>query len=163
MLYYAYYMFRFYPSGCFLQDDSGSISDIARVVVSELTAGEKARLAGPEEEEEEAAMLMEEEARLSQPASDSSWACLEQLGATPQSAADGQAFTPSNWPAGQKLLQPLQLPISSEGPGEQQERQLQDIEDEVTEETRLLFRDRVRIRISQPSTDIGRYLVAESR
>ena len=66
----------------YCQDDSGSISDIARVVVSELTAGEKARLAGQvEEEEEDPAMLMEEEARLSQPASDSSWACLEQLGA----------------------------------------------------------------------------------
>lgn len=139
------------------QDESGSISDIARVVVSELTAGKTTRLEGQEEveEEEDPAMMMEEEARLSQPASDSSWACLDHLGATLPSGADAQGSTPNSWLAGQRLLQPLQPQINLEAYGEQQERQLQDIEDEVTEETRLLFRDRVRIRISQPSTDIG--------
>ncbi|RUS83212.1 hypothetical protein EGW08_009023 [Elysia chlorotica] len=141
------------------QDDSSSISDIARVVVSELTAGEKARLTGHEEEEE----MEEDEARLSQPTSDSSWACLDQLGASSvapgetqiPSEAGGQDYTPSSWHDGRKLQQQLLRPTSLAGPGAQQERHLLDIEDEVTEETRLLFRDRVQIRISQPSTDIG--------
>lgn len=33
---------------------------------------------------------------------------------------------------------------------------MSDVEDEATEETQLLFRDRVRIRISQPSQDTGK-------
>ena len=69
------------------------------------------------------------------------------------SAAEEQASTPSSLHAGLKQPQQRQPPTSSEACGDRQLQQ--DIEDKVTEETRLLFRDRVRIRISQPSTDIG--------
>ncbi|XP_059155365.1 transient receptor potential cation channel subfamily M member 3-like isoform X3 [Physella acuta] len=117
------------------QDESGSISDIAKVVVAELAA-ESVKQTPLEEESEDASVLAEEEEEAEleehfgplEPRKSSFG--MEHLRRASSAAEDPVA-------AGEKL------------------KQRSDIEDEVTTETLFLFRDRVRIQISQPSQDTG--------
>lgn len=105
------------------QDESGSISDIARVVVAELTAeGRKQTL--EEDVSEEVSVVAEEEV-----------ADLE------------EQFGPED--CRRSILEETLGATGKTG-------LLSEVEDEVSEETHLLFRDRVQIRISQPSQDIGK-------
>ncbi|XP_055889921.1 transient receptor potential cation channel subfamily M member 3-like isoform X5 [Biomphalaria glabrata] len=111
------------------QDESGSISDIAKVVVAELAA-ESAKQTTLEEESEVSALAeAEEEAELE-----------EHFGTVEQRKSS----------FGVESLRKF-----TSGPEPAALKQLSDIEDEVTTETLFLFRDRVRIQISQPSQDTG--------
>ncbi|KAH9513269.1 hypothetical protein Btru_034514 [Bulinus truncatus] len=116
------------------QDESGSISDIAKVVVAELAA-ESVKEAALEEESEEVSVLAEEEAAELE----------ERFGAMEKRKS---SFG---------MEQQMKTTTGKDEPSLMGEKmkQLSDIEDEVTTETLFLFRDRVRIQISQPSQDTG--------
>lgn len=110
-----------------MQDKSGSISDIARVVMAELAAECRKHGTLEEEEDPEEVSGVTEEEEVAD--------LEEQFRAEDQKKSsvtvEGTATTVRN------------------------AKPLKEIEDEVTEETLLLFRDRVRIKISRPSLDIG--------
>ncbi|XP_035824941.1 transient receptor potential cation channel trpm [Aplysia californica] len=104
------------------KDESGSISDIARVVVAELAAEDKKL-----DESEESEIAEAEDIAVA---------------AGQESSEEGQEMEASG---------SSHQEVGSGTPGQRQDSS--DLEEEATEQTRLLFRDRVRIRISQPSQD----------